>query len=54
MSKNSEYKSERGDSYTLTFNNQKIVIECNLLGSILGGKDTDCSHTVGKKKLLVF
>ena len=54
MSKNLEYKSESGDSYTLTFDNQKIVIECYLLGSILGGTGTDCSHTVGKENIVSF
>jgi hypothetical protein len=43
-----------GDSYDLEVGDNNIKIECYLIGSILGGTGTDCSHTIGSKNIPAF
>jgi hypothetical protein len=43
-----------GDSYDLEVDADKMTIECYLIGSILGGTGTDCSHAIGSKNIPAF
>ena len=49
-----DFRGKDSSDYSLKIANGTITLDCYLIGSISGGKGTECAHTIGNQNIPAF
>ncbi len=48
------FRGKDSSDYSLKITDETITLDCYLIGSISGGKGTECAHTIGNQNIPAF
>lgn len=54
MSEPINFNSQKFGSYTLTLDDQTVLLNCYLRGSVTGGSGTECGHKISGENVSKF